>query len=448
MKQRSLDPILLIGAIIILAAILTWILPAGRFERARDPQSGRTLVVPGSYQRVPANPVGPWGVLESIPQGLVEAAEVVFFVLLAGGALTVVEGTGAIANFLNHTVARFADRPLIVLALSSVLFLLGGATNNMYEEILAFIPLLCALMGRMRLPNEMALGVSVGMSSVASVFSPVNAFTLGISQPLAELRFFSGFVFRSVMFVAAMAIWCGYLAWYATRRRTGPSEQRVEQARPGKWQPRDIAVLAALALAMALLVIGGVFWHWELRQFSAVFVLLGISAGLAGGLGWRGTSERFADGLQRMILGAALVGLARAISVVLSTGMILDTISNALFSPLRHLPLSLSAVTMLVSESLLAFPMPSDSGRAVMSLPVVIPLADLLGLSRQMVVVAYQYSGIVSSLVTPTTGALLAMLALSQVSFARWLRFIGVPCVLLLILAALGIVAGVELGIQ
>jgi len=128
--------------------------------------------------------------------------------------------------------------------------------------------------------------------------------------------------------------------------------------------------------------------------------------------------------------------------------MILDTISNALFSPLRHLPLSLSAVTMLVSESLLAFPMPSDSGRAVMSLPVVIPLADLLGLSRQMVVVAYQYSGIVSSLVTPTTGALLAMLALSQVSFARRLRFIGVPCVLLLILAALGIIAGVELGIQ
>jgi uncharacterized ion transporter superfamily protein YfcC len=448
MKHRSLDPILLLGAITIFAATLTWVLPAGSFDRARDPQTGRTLVVPGSYQRVPGNPVGPWGVLTAIPQGLIEAAEVVFFVLLAGGALTVVEGTGAIANFLNHTVARFAHRPLIVLALSSMLFLLGGATNNMYEEILAFIPLLCVLMGRLGLPNEMALGVSVGMSSVAAVFSPANAFTLGISQPLAELRLFSGFVFRTVMFVLALAIWCGYLAWYATRLGCRPSEHDGEQGQPGKWKPRDIAVLAALNIAMALLVIGGVFWHWELRQFSAIFVLLGVSAGLAGGLGWRGTSERFAEGLQRMILGAALVGLARAISVVLSTGMILDTISNALFSPLRHLPLSLSAVTMLVSESILAFPMPSDSGRAVMSLPVVVPLADLLGLSRQMVVVAYQYSGIVSSLVTPTAGALLAMLALSKVSFAQWLRFISVPCLLLFILAALGMIAGVGLGVE
>ena len=139
---------------------------------------------------------------------------------------------------------------------------------------------------------------------------------------------------------------------------------------------------------MASMILGGAFLQWELRHFSAVFVLMGLVAGLAGGLGWRGTSEQFAEGFRRMILAAALVGLARSISVVLGSGLILDTIANALFSPLRHLPLSLSAVTMLVSESVLAFPMPSDSGRAVMSLPVIVPLADLLGLSRQMVVVA------------------------------------------------------------
>ena len=199
---------------------------------------------------------------------------------------------------------------------------------------------------------------------------------------------------------------------------------------------------------MASMVLRGVFLHWELLQFSAIFILMGVVAGLAGGLGWRGASEQFAEGFRRMALAAALVGFARAISVVLGSGLILDTIANALFSPLRHLSLGASAVMMLISESALAFPMPSDSGRAVMSLPVIIPLADLLGLSRQMVVLAYQYSGIVSSLITPSSGALLAMLAVAGVSYGKWLRFMAVPFVLLLALALAAIVIGVELGIQ
>lgn len=199
---------------------------------------------------------------------------------------------------------------------------------------------------------------------------------------------------------------------------------------------------------MASLVLGGIFLHWELRQFSAVFVLMGLAAGLTGGLGWRGTSEQFAEGFRRMALAAGLVGFARAISVVLGSGLILDTIANALFSPLRHLSLSLSAAMLLISESTLAFPMPSDSGRAVMSLPVAIPLADLLGLSRQMVVIAYQYSGLVAGLITPTAGALLAMLAVAEVSYGRWLRFIAIPVALLLVLALAAMVIGVQMRVQ
>jgi uncharacterized ion transporter superfamily protein YfcC len=132
----------------------------------------------------------------------------------------------------------------------------------------------------------------------------------------------------------------------------------------------------------------------------------------------------------------------------LANGLVLDTIANALFSPLRHLPVSLSAVMMFISESVLAFPMPSDSGRAVVSLPVMIPLADLLGLSRQMVINAYQYSGITSGLLTPTAGALLAMLAVAGVSFSKWLRFMAIPAALLLTLCVIAMVAGVKLGIQ
>jgi uncharacterized ion transporter superfamily protein YfcC len=446
-----MDPLLLIGSIIVFAAVLTWVLPAGRFDRVRDARTARTMVVPGSYARVARSPVSPWGALMSVPEGMAEAADVVFFVLLGGAAITIVEATGAIGSLLNLMLRRLGAHPLLVLAIASALFLFGGASDNMYEEILAFLPVLCLLMRRLGFEPVMALGVSVGSASVAAVFSPFNTFTLGISQPMAELPLFSGFAFRSVFFVLAIAIWGGYLGWYALRHRVAVSASHEEESdAPAEknWTHRDAWVVVVMNAAMVVIVLGGIFLGWGLRQFGAVFVLMGAVAGWVGGLGWRGTAQQFAEGFRRMAFAAALVGFARAISVVLAKGMVLDTIANVLFSPLRHLPLGLAAVTMLVSESILAFPMPSDSGRAMMSLPVLLPLTDLLGISRQMTVIAYQYSAIVSSLVTPTAGALLAMLVICKVSFGKWLRFIGVPCLLLFALSVVGMLLGVRLGIQ
>jgi uncharacterized ion transporter superfamily protein YfcC len=450
-KQRTMDPLLLIGTIILLATFLTWILPAGRFQRVRDAHSGRMFVVPGSYQLVPRAPVSPWGALMSIPQGLAEAADVIFFTMLGGAAITVVEGTGAIGVFLNFLVLRLGHRPMVVLAIASILFLLGGASDNMYEEILAFLPLLCLLTRRIGLDSVMALAASVGTASVAAIFSPFNTFTLGISQPMAELPLFSGFTFRLVFFVLAIAIWFGYLAWYARRCKVPDetmSAAETEGTDARSWSARHLLVLLVMNGGLVVIVLGGSFLNWGLREFSAVFVVMAVLAGACGGLGWRGTTHHFAEGLRRMALAASLIGFARAISVVLANGLILDTIANALFSPLRHLPLGMSAVTMLVSESILAFPMPSDSGRAVMSLPILLPLADLLGMSRQMAVIAYQYSSLVSSLMTPTAGALLAMLVIAKVSFGKWLRFMAIPFVLLFALSITAMLIGVKMGLQ
>jgi uncharacterized ion transporter superfamily protein YfcC len=215
----------------------------------------------------------------------------------------------------------------------------------------------------------------------------------------------------------------------------------------GTWKSRDVGVLVALNGGMACLVIGAIFLHWDLPQFSAVFVGVGLVGGLIGGLGWRGTAQQFAEGFRRLALASMLVGFARGISVVLANGIVLDTIANALFSPLPHLPLSASSIMMFVAESALAFPMPSDSGRAMMSLPVLVPLADLLGLSRQMVVNSFLYSVLISSLITPTAGAMLAMLALADVPYSKWLRFVAVPFAILFALCAAAMVIGVKLGI-
>jgi len=449
---RSIDPILLIGSLILVAALSTWIVPAGRYQRAPNPNTGLTMVVPGSYERVPARPVGPWGVLLSIPEGLVSAATVIFYVFLAGGALTVIESTGAIGNTLDVVVGTFGDRPRLVLLMVATLFLVGGASYAMYDEILALIPVLCVLMRRLGFDNEMALGVSLGTASVAACFSPFNTFHLGISQPMAELPLFSGFAFRLTVFVLAVAVWFGYLLWRARRTRVQPPEApcgtEASGAGRARWRGRDIAVLLIFNAGMASLVAGAVFAKWELIQFSAVFVGVGFAAGLVGGLGWHRTAQQYAEGFRRLAFAAILVGFARAISVVLDHGAVLDTIALALFGPLQAMPHLGAAVMLFVSESLISLPMPSDSGKAMITLPVMIPLADLLGLSRQLVVNAYTFSGLISSLVTPAAGSLLAMLALADVPYSRWLRFVAIPVGLLSLLAAAAMAAGAYVGIR
>ena len=225
-----------------------------------------------------------------------------------------------------------------------MLFLVGGATNNMYEEVLAFIPVLCALTRRLGMDHEMALGISIGTASVAGAFSPCNAFIFPITQPLAQVPVFSGFAFRAVVFALAMMVWGGYLAWYSARCRRARAAKEIEGAAhlepaAGHWKARDIWVLVVLNVGMLCLVLGGIYLQWGLGHYGAVFIVIGTLSGLFGGLGMRGTAEQFAEGFRRMALAALLIGFARSISVVLSRGLVLDTIANALFNPLRHFSL-------------------------------------------------------------------------------------------------------------
>jgi uncharacterized ion transporter superfamily protein YfcC len=449
-----MDPLILLGSIIIVAVALTWVIPAGTYDRLPDSENGSVQVVPSSYRTVPSRPVGIGGLLLCIPQGLIKAAPVLFYVLIAGAALTVVETTGAISAILDSLVGYFGHRPSLVLLLVSLLFLVGGASYGMSEEIIAFIPLLCALMRRMHLPNTMGVAVSLGSASVASAFSPFNTFILGISQPTVGLPLFSGFTFRSIVFAIAISAWLAYLLWQAHRIRTTEAvgvQGTLEDATRGlplKISGQHYVVLAILNGGMAMMVVGAIIWSWDLTQFCGVLIATGLLAGLAGGLKLRGTSEAFGEGLRRVALAAFLVGVARAISVVLEQGMILDTITELLFRPLQHIPRAATGVMMLASQSLLGLPMPSDSGKAMLTLPILSPLADLLHISRQVVVLSYQYGNVIADSMTPTFGALLAMLTIAQVSFKKWLRFMLPIFLILFAISAIAITIAVHIGLK
>jgi uncharacterized ion transporter superfamily protein YfcC len=443
---RFPHPLVLLTFFIILAAALSYVLPAGEFVRRLDPVTKREVVVAGSYHRVPATPVSPLQMLVAIPKGLAEAGGVVFFIFLAGGAFTVVDQTGALRYGVDGLLRHAQGREMLVIPLVSLLFATMGALENMGEEIIALVAVLLVLMRRLGYPSLTAVAASLGAAVVGAAFSPINPFQVGIAQKLAQLPPLSGWAYRLVFLGMALAIWIGGTIRHARRHRVAPDLLAAEEGGSTAHQGRPGLVLVLLLAAFSVFVYGVVQLEWDFDQMSALFFVLGVGAGLVGGLGLTRTAEGFVTGFRDIAFSGILIGFARAIFVVLEQGHIVDTLVNGLAAPLAHLPVALAAVGMMGVQSALHLPVPSVSGQAVLTMPLLVPLSDLIGLSRQVTVLAYQYAAGLGDLVTPTNGALMAMLAACGVRFDQWLRFAGRLYGLLLLLGVVGVVLGIIIG--
>jgi uncharacterized ion transporter superfamily protein YfcC len=444
---RFPHPLVLLTCFIILAAALSYVLPAGEFVRRLDPVTKREVVVAGSYHRVPATPVSPLQMLVAIPKGLADAAGVVFFIFLAGGAFTVVDQTGALRYGVDGLLRHAQGREMLVIPLVSLLFAAMGALENMGEEIIALVAVLLVLMRRLGYPSLTAVAASLGAAVVGAAFSPLNPFQVGIAQKLAQLPPLSGWAYRLVFLALALAIWIGGTIRHARRHRVAPDLLAAEEGGSTARQGRPGLVLVLMLAAFSVFVYGVVQLEWDFDQMAALFFVLGVGAGLVGGLGLTGTAEGFVAGFRDIAFSGILIGFARAIFVVLEQGHIVDTLVNSLAAPLAHLPVALAAVGMMGVQSALHLPVPSVSGQAVLTMPLLVPLSDLIGLSRQVTVLAYQYAAGLGDLLTPTNGALMAMLAACGVRYDQWLRFAGRLYGLLLLLGVVGVVLGIVIGL-
>ncbi len=447
MKFQFPHPLVLLLGFVFLAAALSYVLPAGEFVRRPDAATGREVVVPGSYHRVPATPVGLWQTLVDVPKGLLEAGAVVFLIFLAGGAFTVVDRTGALRHGVDWLLAHTAGREVLVIPLVSLLFATMGALENMAEEIIPLVPVLLVLMRRLGYPALTAVAASLGAAAVGAAFSPLNPFQVGIAQKLAQLPLLSGAGFRLALLVPALALWIGGTVRHARRHRVAPDFTAADVAAAAQGASRHGLVLALLLAAFSFFAYGVLRLGWDFDQMAGLFLGLGLVAGLVGGLGLTGTAEGFVAGFRDIAFSAMLVGVARAIFVVLAQGHIVDTVVQGLAAPLAHLPVVAAALGMLAVQTALHLPVPSVSGQATLTMPLLVPVADLIGLSRQVVVLAFQYGAGLCDLLTPTNGALMAMLAACNLRFEDWLRFVGPLYLGLLGLGAAGVVLGVWLGV-
>jgi uncharacterized ion transporter superfamily protein YfcC len=236
---------------------------------------------------------------------------------------------------------------------------------------------------------------------------------------------------------------------YAARTRTAPPALRETRVpAPAVAGSRHGYVLLLVVLTFAVFVYGVLHLGWDFEHMAALFFVMGVAAGLIGGLRITGTAAAFADGFNSMASAALLIGFARAIYVVLNDGHIVDTIVHGLFTPLGDLPVTLSALGMMVAQTAIHVPVPSTSGQAVLTMPVLIPLSDLLGLSRQVTVLAFHYGAGLCELLTPTNGALMAVLAVAGVKYEEWFRFLMPLYALLFALGAVAVAAGIAVGLS
>ena len=420
MRLRFPNPLVLLTACIILAAALSWIVPAGQFERRAEPATGRQVVVAGTYHRVDARPLGVFDALLAVPHGLIDAAPVVFFVFLIAGALTVVDETGALRHGAEYLVTALGTRAVLVIPIVSIAFATAGALENMQEEIIALVPVLLLVTRRLGYDAITAVAISIGASAVGAAFSPVNPFQAQIAQKVAGVALLSGAPYRMLMLTVALAVWIAGTWRHALRTRREPDPASIVTRAMDR---RHVIVLAVVVTTFAVFIYGIIRLGWDFDQMAALFFAMGIIAGLAGGLNAEGTAEGFVKGFASMAYAAMLIGFARGIFVALDQGRIVDTIVRALVVPLQQLPVALCAVGMMIAQAIVHVPVPSVSGQAVLTMPLMVPVSDLIGLSRQATVLAYQGGAGLTELVTPTNGAIVAVAAAAGLTFGEGLAF-------------------------
>ncbi|MEO8276186.1 MAG: AbgT family transporter [Thermoanaerobaculia bacterium] len=421
MKLRVPHTFVLLFALVALAAIVTHLVPAGEYTRIES--QGRKLVDPASFHAVEAHPASFGDLFLAFPRGLIATAPIVFYILIIGGAFGVLQATGALDAAIAAVVAAARGRGEIVLPALMFLFALGGGTIGMAEETLPFLPGL-VLLAR-RLGYEDIVGGAIALVGAGAGFAGafLNPFTVGVGQAIAGLPLFSGMGYRLIVWFTLTSVTIVYVSAYARRHRV-PVQANAGASPESGMHAKHSAVLLVLLGALGLLVVGCMRWEWGLLELSALFVAVAIAGGLLGGMSADDLAEEFVKGAAGFASAGLVVGLARGVLVILDGAHITDTMLHAMAEGVRGLPAAATVVGIYAVQVVLSYLVPSGSGQAALSLPILTPLADLTGVTRQTSVLAYQFGDGFSNIFTPTMGYFMAGLALIGVPWTKWAKFL------------------------
>ena len=419
-----------------LAAIATYIVPAGLFERVPGPD-GRETIDPNSYSQIESTPVGLADFLTVIPRGLIEAGEIVFFTFIIGGMFAVLKRTGIIEVLVDRLANRFAKKSILLIPILTTVFAIVATLIGTPELSLVYIPVIMPLIIALGYDSIVAasialMGTVIGFT--AGVLNPVN---VGLSQKIVGLPVFSGLEMRLILFIIALSVGIFFIMRYAKKVQKNPLHSYVyeddaekrelykkqENIEAKSMNTRQKYASVAALIFLVILVYGVLQFGWFMVEMAGLFIFMGIVVGLIAGLNATKISEAFTDGFREVLMGAIIVGLARSVAVVLEDGQIMDTIVHSLGSLVGEMPSVLGAVGMYLVQLTINFIIPSGSGQALVTMPIMGPLADMIGVTRQTAVLAFQLGDGFAHILFPTSGYFMAALVIAGVSWQKWVRF-------------------------
>ena len=445
--------------IIVLCTILTWIVPAGAFDYVENDQ-GRSVAVAGTWHEVDPTPVGPLRMFELIYEGMVNAADIAFLVFITFASVTFVIKSGAFDGAVAILLKIFKGKSsLITIPIFMALVGLGSSTIGMFEEWLPFIPVFAAVYTGMGYDALVGLAVVAFGAGIGYSGAMMNPFTVGVAQGIAEVTYMSGSGFRIMCHAVMLVVGAAFIMRYASKVKddaknsylygtvvqdltTSENAADVENLKFGIQQK---LVLLDLVAAIAVVVTGVIKAGWYFSQICAVFIIMAIIAAIIMRWNLNKIGEMFAAGFTEATTAAMMVGIARGVKMVLTEGGIIDTVVNALTVPLSHLPAALSGIAMLIMQTILNFFIPSGSGQAAVSMPIMAPMADLLGLSRDVAVLAYQFGDGLSNIIWPTAYAAVVA-GLAGVPLDKWWKLSFKLFGILIVVQAILMVVAVATG--
>ncbi len=453
--ERIPHPVTMLFGIIIFATVLSYILPAGMFER--ELVDGRQRVVPGTFTYIDQQPVSFLDMFVALAKGFKTASDIIWIVFASGIMFGILEKSKMVENAVGTIVKKLGlqRKYFIVVVMTFIFGMLGVAVG--YENNIAMVPIGAMLSMAIGGDLILAAGISVAAITVGFGLSPINPYTVGTGHQIAELPMFSGAAFRSLICFSGLSILAYYNVRYFKRivkDKSASLGQDLDTSGFSLSQRLDAysmslnnwLVAAVFLTGMGVMLYGIFNYHWYLQEIAAIFIMIAIGAGTAARLSSREISESVLHSISVVAPGAFMVGFATTIKVILEMGQISDTIAFNLSEVLTSLPLYGSAIVMSLAQCVMNLMIPSGSGQALATLPVMIPVGDLVGLTRQSTILAFQIGDGVTNLLNPTLGGLIAMLSLCRVPFDRWLRFIAPLTLMLVVMSWLFLMLAVLIG--
>lgn len=426
MKRKIPNTYVIIAAVILLCAVATWIVPGGQYVRADD----GTL----TYEAVDAVPQT-WQVFSAVYHGFVKQAGIIVFILVVGGAFWLLNATGAVEAGIRRFIARIGHRDQWVLVALTVLFSLAGAVFGMSEETIPFVGIVVPLCLSMGYDAFMGMLVVYVASNVGFSSAFLNPFTVGIAQGMADLPLFSGMGYRVFCWALLTLALCVFVVVYARRTRKETVVGEALAAAP--LTHRQVGVLVVLLLTVVALVVGVTCFEWYMPEITALFLAMGIVCGLIAGFGGSRIVDELMAGAKDILSAALVVGFASGIIVILQDGKIIDSILHSMQEGLDGSGEVTSLSAMYGIQALINFIIPSATAKAAITIPIMAPFSDMVGVSRQAMVLAFQFGDGFTNMVTPTSGVLVAALAMARIPYADWVRWIWKMVAVLLVVGLL-----------